>query len=138
MTTARSPRPPACRRPESGISLVEVMVAVIVITVGILALGAVIPTGVNRVTDSESETKASALCSDRCEALLITPYDDEDLDVGAHTFGGNPVNGLYDVEWTVEVDQPVPDCKRVTVTVDRAANNLRLSRLVIVVPRSNG
>jgi type IV pilus assembly protein PilV len=138
MTTVRSSRSQACRHPESGISLVEVMVAVVVITVGILALGAVIPTGINRVTDSESETKASALCAERCEALLITPYDHEDLDVGAHASDQNPVVGLYNVEWTVEVDQPVVDCKRITVTVERAANNLQLSRLVIVVPRSNG
>jgi type IV pilus modification protein PilV len=126
------------RRAEAGITLIEVLVAVVVITVGVLALGAVIPTGIHRVTDSESETRASALGSERSEQLLITPYDHEDLDAGAHADDANPHDGLFNVLWNVEVDQPVTDCKRVTVTVQRASNNRVLSKLVIVIPRSNG
>lgn len=141
MTTSRSSSSmPARRRrndpAESGISLIEVMVAVVVITVGILALGAAIPTGIHKVTDSESDTRASAFGSERCEQLLITPYDHEDLAAGPHEDDQNPHNGLYDVLWSVEDNQPVTDCKRVTVTVERASSSKVLARLVIVVPKS--
>lgn len=132
------PRPRRTFGPEAGVTLIEVVVAVVVITVGVLALGAAIPTGIHKVTDSESETRGSGLASERSEKLLITPYDHEDLDAGAHTDDTNPHDGLYNVAWNVEVDQPVTDCKRVTVTVSRASNGRSLSKIVIVVPRSNG
>lgn len=144
MTASRPTLSSAARRPgrrlgaESGISLIEVMVAVVVITVGVLALGAVIPTGIHKVTDSETDTRASALASDRCEQLLVTPFDDGDLDAGTHQDSSNPHDNLYNVSWIVEDDQPAPDCKRITVNVVRVTGGRNLSKLVIVVPKSNG
>lgn len=125
-------------RDEAGLTLIEVVIAVLVITIGVLALAAVIPTGIHRVTDSEAQTRASALGSERVEQLLITPYDHEDLDAGSHHDPENPRDGLYDVDWSVELEQPVEDCKRVTVTVRRASTSASLGQLVIVVPRSGG
>jgi type IV pilus modification protein PilV len=123
-------------RPEAGLTLIEVLVAVVVFTVGALALVALVPTGMKKVTNSEADTRASALAAERCEQLLITPYDHSDLDAGNHQDDTNPHDGLYDVLWTVEEDQPVTECKRVTVTVERASSTKVLARLMIVVPHS--
>jgi len=113
-----------------------VLVAVVVFTVGALGLGAVIPMGVNRVSDSASDTRASALAASRCETILETPYDDPDLDPGNHVDPANPYEGLYNVEWNVEDNQPLTACKRVTVVVRHSSRNNTLGRLVVVVPRS--
>jgi Tfp pilus assembly protein PilV len=120
---------------ESGLSLAEVLVALVVFTIGALGLAGVIPLGMNRVTDSNSDTVASTLAAERCEALLATPYDDETLDAGDHTDPGNPYEGHYNVSWTVEVDEPRPECKRVTVRVQRGTGRV-LVRLAIVVPHT--
>ena len=121
---------------ESGLTLAEVLVAMVVFTVGALGLGAVIPMGMNRVTDSASDTRASALAANRCENILETPYDDPDLDPGTHVDPANPYEGLYNIEWTVEENQPLDACKRVTVVVRHSSRNNTMGRLVVVVPRS--
>lgn len=139
MTRASAPqqRPHGrCLHTEAGLTLIEVLVAVVVFTVGALALVALVPTGMKKVTSSESDTRASALAAERSEQLLITPFDDPDLDSGAHTSDQNPHDGKYDVKWSVEDNQPVTECKRVTVTVHRAVNNKVLAKLVLVVPHS--
>jgi prepilin-type N-terminal cleavage/methylation domain-containing protein len=127
---------PRRRSSEAGLTLIEVLVAVVVFTVGALSLVALIPTGMSKVTNSEADTRASALAAERSEQLLITPYEDPDLDAGLHLDDQNPHDGMYNVKWNVEVDEPVTECKRVTVTVHRSTNDKRLSRLVIVVPHS--
>jgi type IV pilus modification protein PilV len=123
---------------ERGISMVEVLIAVLVFTVGALGLAAVVPIGLNKVTDSAADTRASELASDRCEQLLATPYADETLDAGAHEDDANPHDGLYDVAWNVEEDQPRAGCKRITVTVNRTGTSRTLVRLMVVNSDAGG
>jgi type IV pilus modification protein PilV len=140
------PTPPAGRaapaarrsRRESGITLIEVLVAILVFTIGVLGLASVVPMGMKRVTTSAGDTRASELASERCEQILTTPYDDPDLDAGTHNDPGNPRDGRYNISWSVEVDQPLTSCKRVTVTVLRTGEIRSRARLVIVVTQVGG
>ncbi|MBI5709081.1 MAG: prepilin-type N-terminal cleavage/methylation domain-containing protein [Candidatus Eisenbacteria bacterium] len=131
----RAPRRPAA----AGFTLIELSVAIVVFAVGALALAALIPLGSNRQTQGGELTRASSLAARCCETLLTTPYDDPDLDPGTHDDLANPYLRRYYVHWSVEADQPITACKRITVTVTRpASTSPALVRIVIVSPQSGG
>jgi len=128
-------RPKAAR----GFTLVEVVVALLVFTIGALSLSMLMPLGARKVTTAGSQTNASSAAAAAAERLLATPYDHGDLDVGGHTDPNNPYPGRAYVEWNVELDQPVTDCKRVTINAHwPALTSTSKTTLVIVVPRSGG
>lgn len=73
------------------------------------------------------------------EKLLATPYWDSDLIVGAHNDPDNPHPGGYYVTWTVENNQPITDCKRITVVTRWPVAASPLSaKLVVVTPQAGG
>src|SRR5215813_9472696 len=120
---------------EAGFTLIEAMVALVVFSIGILGLAALAPIGSRAVSSAGRLTRASELCSNTAENLLALPYDDADLTSGAHNDPGNPYPGTYYVSWDVEDDQPVPNSKRITVTVRwPSTTSAILQRLVIVNP----
>jgi type IV pilus modification protein PilV len=133
----RRPRRRANR--SAGFSLIEVLMALIVFAIGVLGLAMVIPAGTNRVGKAGQQTRASQLAAMRAEQLLTTPYDDSDLDAGDHNDASNPLESRYYVQWTVETDQPITACKRVTVKVRRNSITQPIeAQVVIVVPQSGG
>jgi Tfp pilus assembly protein PilV len=114
------------------------MVALLVFAVGALSLAILMPMGTRKIMAAGNQTEASGACATAAERLLATPYNDPLLDPGAHTDdANNPYPGRVYVDWNVEAEQPVPDCKRVTVNAHwpNAASPLQV-RLVIVVPLS--
>jgi Tfp pilus assembly protein PilV len=124
-------------RSSSGFGLIELMVALGVLSVGVIALAAVFPLGLNRVGDAGQQTRASELATQAAEQLLATPYPDEDLDPGPHVDPANPHAGIYHVKWSVEDDQPITSCKRVTITVHHpSATSTPRVRLVVVIARA--
>ena len=137
--TAR-PKPETRRRPRAaGFTLIEVMVALVIISVGLMALVGLVPLGSKQVASTTQRSRASQLAAGRAERLLITPYSDADLDPGTHLDDENPVEGKYWVRWTVEDDQPITGCKRIVVkTAIGSAGAAELSKVVIVVPRTGG
>ncbi len=124
---------------DRGFTLIEVAVALIVFAFGALALALCVPMGSNKIGKAGQQTQASILASERAEQLLITPYDHGDLTAGTHDDPANPQEGVYYVRWVVEVNQPIPGCKRVTVKVARdAAGNASQAQVVVVNPESGG
>jgi len=71
------------RRAQSGFTLVEVLVALMVFVIGILSIAAMMPSGSRSVNRSGDETRASELASARAERLLSTSYADPDLTAGS-------------------------------------------------------
>ena len=133
-TLSKSQRPLA-----AGFTLIEVMVALLIISVGLMALVGLIPLGTRQVASTTQRSRASQLAAGRAERLLITPYLDETLDSGTHLDDENPVEGRYYVKWTVEDDQPITGCKRIVVkTSVGSVGASPLSTVVIVVPRTGG
>jgi type IV pilus modification protein PilV len=122
-----------------GFTLVEVLVALMVFVVGVLSIAAMMPTGSQSVNRSGDETRASELASACAERLLSTSYTDADLTSGVHLDTANPHDGKYYVGWSVQNDQPMPLCKRATVTVRWPTSaSAPGASVVVVVPRSGG
>jgi len=139
MTPTITTRGTRRRSSAAGFTLIEVMVALVIISVGLMTLVGLIPLGSRQVASTTQRSRASQLASSRAERLLITPYSDEDLVPGSHSDDENPLEGEYWVTWVVEDDQPIAGCKRVVVrTSARSAGAPSLSNVVIVVPRSGG
>ena len=127
------------RRPQAGFTLIEVMFAIVIFGIGVMALLACVPMASKRVMKSGAQTRASSLASEAAEELLTVPYGHSSLTPGTHNDPANPHDGLYYTRWTVENNQPLPSCKRITVTVARGAvTSLPVARIVVVTPQSGG
>lgn len=131
--------PHAHRAPARGFTLVEVMVALVIFAVGMLALVLCMPMATRGVVKSGTQTRASSLAAEAAEELLTIPYGDGDITAGTHDDPANPHLGRYFVRWVVEDDQPTASCKRITVKVARgSASATPEARLVIVTAQSGG
>lgn len=90
------PRAPASRpprpRPDAGFSLVEVIIAFMILAVGVLGLAGTTAIVVRQVTGSELATKRSAALMTTVERLRGMPYDS--VKNGADTVG------VFQVSWT--------------------------------------
>ena len=138
-TPAALPAAPASRRAQDGFTLIEVMFAIVIFGIGVMALMACVPMATKRVMSSGAQTKASSLASEAAEELLTVPYGHASLTSGTHNDPANPHDGLYYTRWVVEDNTPITACKRITVTVARGAvSNVPVVRLVVVTPQSGG
>lgn len=127
------------RRRQAGFTLLEVMIALVILAIGLLSAVRLVPIGSHHVAHSMERSRASQLTAARAERVLTTPYADPDLDAGTHADDENPLEGSYYVTWSVEDDQPISGCKRVTVSTRwPSATAAILARSVVVVPRTGG
>ena len=81
---------------KGGFTILEVMVAISILAVGLMAIFTAQSRSIRGNTDANRQTEAMTLAQDKMEELLAVPY--EDLD-GT----GSPVTapGGYEVAWTV-------------------------------------
>ncbi len=121
----------------AGFSLVEVIIALAVFMVGALSLSVVMPLATKRIVAASSQTRASELSAECAERILVTPWDDGALVDGTHVDATNPHDGVYYVSWAVRDSIPVPNCKRVIVSVSRrSATAAPLAQVTVIVPRA--
>ena len=101
-----------------GFALIEVLMAMVIFTVGILALAGLQITTISGNAAARMQTEATAICARIVERLRSLPFDHEDLlpTVHPHTL---PASGSrpYAVNWTVRADIPVNGTKTVRVAV---------------------
>jgi len=102
----------------NGFALIEVLMAMVIFTVGILALAGLQITTINGNAAARMQTEATAIGARIVERLRSLPLDHEDLlpTVHPHSLlasGSRP----YVVNWTVRADIPVNGTKTVRVVV---------------------
>ena len=104
---------------QKGFSLVEVLIAITIFAIGVLALAQLQVTAIRGNAFSSTTTDGTTLAQDRIEQLMNLPYDDGALTAGNH---GPVTQGVYNVSWNVSPDSPMTNTKTVNVSVTWTAN----------------
>ena len=103
---------------QEGFTLIEVLIAMAIFAVGILALAGLQVTYIGGNSSAQMQTEATALGAQVIEHLKSLPFDAAELDPAANPHqppaGGS---GPYDVRWTVADNTPVNNAKTIAVTV---------------------
>ncbi|MGP8324102.1 MAG: type IV pilus modification PilV family protein [Methanosarcinaceae archaeon] len=82
---------------ERGFTLIEVLIALAIFSIGILGVGTMQLRSTSGNTSARIRTEASVWAQDRVETLMLLSYNDAQLTTGAHQV----IEGLYTVDWTV-------------------------------------
>ena len=104
------------KKGRQGFTLMEVLIALAIFSLGILAIGTMQINSANSNTGARIHTEESTWLVDRIERMAALSYDDPDLAAGAHSV----VQGAYTISWTVVEDSPVAGAKRIAVTATGA------------------
>lgn len=111
-------------RNQSGMTLIEVMLALLIFSVGILAVAAMQITSIKCYQRARTATRDAFAVSEQLELLSIMPFHHEWL---ADRNGGyrqlKPDHGPFQrrsepatIAWEIGASLPVPDAKRIAVT----------------------
>lgn len=118
-------------RAQHGFTLLEVMIALAIFAVGILAVSAMQINSINQNAAARIQTEATTVATDAMERLLALPYDHSQLDADVTLNPHSQVVGAYTVQWAVttpDVSDPVYGdipVKKIAMTVSSANRNAR-------------
>ena len=122
----------------TGFTLIEVLIAMVIFSLGILGVAALQSRSINGNTSARGVTDIALIATDRLEMLRSLPYDDPALATGVYALDpvtdriDNNYNGMIDetmpanetgpltIQYTVTTDWPIERTKTVTVTVTHA------------------
>jgi prepilin-type N-terminal cleavage/methylation domain-containing protein len=102
---------------ENGMTMVELLVVCVIISIAFMGLVAVFPLGMQNINDSRMRTVATDLAQERMEELLDLRTSNADLNAGDHTDPDNPVRSTFNRFWSVTDNTPVADMKQIEVRV---------------------
>jgi len=114
------------RRNSSGFTLLEVVIAICLLSFALLALAQLQIVAVRDNAFANGMTAAATLAQDKLEELMGQPY--------ASILAGQDNAGQYTRQWNVDNDIPTPGMKSVTVTVSRQNGPTVQMRTVICQP----
>jgi prepilin-type N-terminal cleavage/methylation domain-containing protein len=115
----------------AGFTLVEVLIALVVFSIGILAVFAMQISAINQNAAARVQSEATGVAVHTMERLIVAPYDHEDLSEDAADNPHQQVIGPYRVQWNVTtpaLGDPVYDgipVKMIALTVDSDNRNAR-------------
>ena len=105
-----------------GFTLIEVLIAMAIFSIGILAVASMQIRSINLNASAQMQSEATTLAVERLESLKMLPYDHADLDEV-----NNPHQvqfGSYTIRWEVAETLDLPT-KKITVTVINANPNAK-------------
>ena len=97
---------------EQGFTLVEVLIALTIFAIGILAIASMQMWGLRGNSSAMYHTEAATFAADRIETLMTVDY--ADLADGSETQGDS---NEYTISWTVSTDNPINNTATITVDV---------------------
>jgi type IV pilus modification protein PilV len=122
------------QKDQSGFSLIEVLIAMTIFAIGVLALAEMQITAIRGNAFSSTTTDGTTLAQDQIEQLMNLPYDDGALAAGNH---GPVTQDVYNVSWDV-ANGPVANTKTVNVSVTWTANGWSRSVLLRCIKGAAG
>jgi type II secretory pathway pseudopilin PulG len=121
------------------VTLVELMVALVVLAVGVLALAQTFPAGTRKQTRDRLFSTANQYVSDKTEELSTKNWADAEMDLGRHPSAGFDTLGslkthfrYYDV---TSMANPLDNLRKVTVRVQWTYLGARACSTTIYVRR---
>ena len=107
---------------EKGFSLIEVMIAMAILSIGLLGLAGLQGTAINGNYHGNTITQATVLAQYTIEQIRNTDYDSIIVDNFPLT-QNNVDASIYDRAILIEPDLPLEELKRITVTVSWRKQN---------------
>ena len=104
-----------------GFTLIEVLIALAIFAIGILALTSLQAVYIGGNSSARMQTEATTLAAQWLERLKILPYAHDDLDPTGNPHRQNV--GAYRIEWNVADNSPINQVKTIRITV--TPGNLR-------------
>jgi len=102
---------------DSGIGLIEIMIALVLFGIGISLAMRTLPDSNVAMTRGRNITTATNLAQEKMEELMGVPFADGDLTTGDHADAVNPIQRHFTRTWTVTDDTPIQGMKTVAVSV---------------------
>lgn len=99
---------------DAGFTIIEVLVAMIILVVGILGVGKMIIVSINGNHIAGKYTEGSNLGISEIEKIIATAYDDATLADGTN---GTITQGTYTANWTINDSVPLPNVKNINMVV---------------------
>jgi type IV pilus assembly protein PilV len=127
-------------RGNSGFTLIEVLIAVSIFSIGILGVAALQSGSIKGNTSARGVTDIAVIATDRLEMLRSLPYNDPALSAGVYALNpatdriDNNYDGRLDednetgplsIQYTVTTDWPINRTKTVVVTATHAGASIR-------------
>lgn len=94
-----------------GFTLIEVLVAMVILSIGIIALTSMQTTGIKGNATANILTTGGTWAADSVERIFAMEYND------LKDTTSTSVDGHYSTNWEVTDDTPLPNTKTVAVTV---------------------
>lgn len=108
-------------RRETGMSLVEVLVALVVLSIGVLAVARMFPLGARSQAQDHIVTRANDYAQEKIEQLQGRSWSDTLISVGRHP-SGTATESLGNGNWrrfytVTAMNSPLDNLRRIDVTV---------------------
>jgi prepilin-type N-terminal cleavage/methylation domain-containing protein len=115
--------PDACR----GFTLIEVLIALAIFSIGILAVAGLQIRSINMNTAARMQSEATTVAVDVMERLMGLPYEHPQLDESIGVQQSQV--GVYTAFWQITDETPVSWCKTIAVWVTADNPNAREVRI---------
>jgi type IV pilus assembly protein PilV len=115
---------PIARKPNHGYTMIEVLVGIVLLSVGILSVAQMQILTINTNKMASQRTTAITLAQDKAEFFRTIPYT---------TIGNPPLfdtSGIYSRSWVVENNVPANNLKRVTITVSWSGKQVQMQTII--------
>ena len=109
---------------QDGFTLIEVLIALTIFAVGLLAIAAMQTSAIRMNSTGNRLTELSTVGIEEFEQLMSLPSTSAQLAAGTYTDPSPPLG--YTVTWTVVQDAFAANTRRITLTVTRNGEMLRI------------
>jgi len=103
-------------RYKNGFTMVEMLVAIVVLAVGIMSISSIFPLSLRVSQNMRTITKGTAYAHQKLDELRTIPFNDAALNAGAHP--ADTLEDRYYRQYRVDDDIPITRMKRIRMRVN--------------------